>query len=281
MHDDDPNAARRPANGAPGWFGHVTALFTALVVGFQLVRLAPAELMQADSRSYLSFSAVATAGYPLFLRFVEHLPGGLLGLPWLQLGFYGVTAWLLASSFRRVSDSNFGGGLLLVLLLGNGQVTRLSFMIMTESLFLSCLMLLLALFCRLVQTPRWPALALASLVAGSAVLIRPAGYALLVSLPVVSWWSWRGALPLMQAVFAAMVPGLVVLGSGMVAYHAQHGLWRTQSFVGRNLFGKAGAVVDVTREGADPKTIRWIAATVAPDRAVIDRAPTAFDRFRL
>jgi hypothetical protein len=167
------------------------------------------------------------------------------------------------------------------LLLGNGQVTRLSFMIMTESLFLSCLMLLLALLCRLVQTPRWPALALASLVAGSAVLIRPAGYALLVSLPVVSWWSWRGALPLMQAVFAAMVPGLVVLGSGMVAYHAQHGLWRTQSFVGRNLFGKAGAVVDVTREGADPKTIGWIAATVAPDRAVIDRAPTAFDRFRL
>jgi hypothetical protein len=281
MHDDDLNAARRPANGAPGWFGRVTALFTALVVGFQLVGLAPAELMQADSRSYLSFSAVATAGYPLFLRFVEHLPGGLLALPWLQLGFYGVTAWLLASSFRRVSDSNFGGGLLLVLLLGNGQVTRLSFMIMTESLFLSCLMLLLALLCRLVQTPRWPALALASLVAGSAVLIRPAGYALLVSLPVVSWWSWRGALPLMQAVFAAMVPGLVVLGSGMVAYHAQHGLWRTQSFVGRNLFGKAGAVVDVTREGADPKTIRWIAATVAPDRAVIDRAPTAFDRFRL
>jgi hypothetical protein len=280
MLDNDLNAARRPANRAPDWFDLVTALFTVLVIGFQLVRPAPAELMQADSQSYLSFSAVCTAGYPLFLRFVEHLPGGLLGLPWLQLGFYGVTAWLLASSFRRVSDSNFGGGLLLVLLLGNGQVTRLSFMIMTESLFLSCLMLLLALFCRLVQPPRWPALVLASLVAGSAVLIRPAGYALLVSLPVVSWWSWRGALPLMQAVFAAMVPGLVVLGLGMVAYHAQHDLWRTQSFLGRNLFGKAGAVVDVTRESADP-TIRWIAAAVAPERAEIEQAPTAFDRFRL
>ena len=46
MHDDDLNAARRPANGAPGWFGRVTALFTALVVGFQLVWLAPAELMR-------------------------------------------------------------------------------------------------------------------------------------------------------------------------------------------------------------------------------------------
>jgi hypothetical protein len=271
----------RPADRVPDWFGRATALCTVLVIGFQLLRPAPAELMQADSRSYLSFSAIRTAGYPLFLRLVEHLPKGLLGLPWLQLGFYGAAAWFLAGSFRRVSGSNFAGGLLLVLLLGNGQVTRLSFMIMTEALFLSCLMLLLALFCRLVQTPRWPPLALASLVAGLAVLIRPAGYALLVSLPVVAWWSWRDALPLKQAVLAAMVPCLVVLGLGMAAYHAQHGLWRTQSFVGSNLFGKAGAVVDVARESAYPGTIGWIAATVAPDRALIDHAPTAFDRFRL
>ena len=271
----------QPTDRAPDWFGRVTALFAVLVVGFQLLRPAPAELMQADSGSYLGFSAIRTAGYPLFLGLVEHLPGGLLGLPCLQLGFYGVTAWLLTVCFKRVSGSNLGGGLLLVLLLANGQVTRLSFMIMTESLFLSCLMLLLALFCRLVQMPRWPTLALASLVAGLAVLIRPAGYALLVALPMVSWWSWRGALPLKQAALAVVAPCLVVLGLGMAAYHAEHGLWRTQSFVGSNLFGKAGAVVNVTREGAEPETIRWIAATVAPDRAVIDRAPTEFDRFRL
>ncbi len=67
----------------------------------------------------------------------------------------------------------------------------------------------------------------------------------------------------------------------MAAYHAQHGLWQTQSFAGSNLFGKAGAVIDVTGATRYPESIRWMAATVAPDRAVIDRAPTAFDRFRL
>jgi hypothetical protein len=266
---------------APDWFAPATALFTALVVGVQLLRPAPVELMQADSQSYLKFTAIRTAGYPLFLRLVEHLPGGLIGLPWLQFGVYGVSAWLLAGSFRRLSGSNIAGALLLILLLGNVQVTRLSFMILTEPLFLSCLMLLLALFCRLVQTPRWPTLALASLVAGAAILIRPAGYALLVSLPFVSWWSWRGALPARQTVLAATLPCLMALGFGVAAYHAEHGLWQTQSFAGSNLFGKAGAVIDVTRVKQEPESIRWIAATVAPDRAVIDRAPTVFDRFRL
>lgn len=124
-------------------------------------------------------------------------------------------------------------------------------------------------------------MALASLVAGLAVLIRPAGYALLASLPVVSWWSWRGALPARQAVFAAVIPCLAALGFGMAAYHAQYGLWRTQSVAGSTLFGKAAASVDVTRRTGDPGTLGWIAAAVAPDRAVIDRAPTSFDRFRL
>jgi hypothetical protein len=271
----------RPADRAPDWFGRAMVVMTALGVLFWLWRSAPAELMQADSQSYLDFSPIRTAGYPLFLRLVDHLPGGLHSLPWLQLGFYGVAALLLASSFRRLSGSNTAGGLLLVLLLGNGQVIRLSFMIMTESLFLSCFMLLLGLFCRLVQKPAWQALALASLVAGLAVLIRPAGYALLVSLPLVTWWSWRGGVRARQAVFATVLPYLFILGAGMAAYHSEHGLWRTETFLGRLLLGKVAAIVDATQPSEDPRIIRWMAATVAPDRAVIARAPTSFDRFRL
>lgn len=266
---------------APDWFDRATALLTTLVVAFRLLRPAPAELMQPDSQTYLDFAASRTAGYPLFLRFVEHLPGGLDVLPWLQLGLYGFAAWCLAGAFRRLTDSQVAGFLLLVLLLGNGQVTRFSFMMMTESLFLSCLMLLLALFCGLVRMPRWQTLVLASLAAGVAVLIRPAGYALLASLPVAAWWSWRGEVPARQIVPAAALPCLLALGFGVAAYHAEHGLWRTQSFLGSNLFGKAAAIVDASLPGHDPDTIAWMAATVAPDRAVIDRAPTAFDRFRL
>jgi hypothetical protein len=262
-------------------FGAAMALVTALVVAFQLLRPAPAELMQNDSQTYLDFSATRTAGYPLFLRLVEHLPRGLDAVPWIQLGVYGLAAVLLAGAFRRLAKSNLAGGLLLVLLLGNGEVTRLSFMIMTESLFLACLMLLLALFCRLAQMPSWRTLALASFVAGLAVLIRPAGYALLTSLPVVAWWSWGDALPARQTILAAILPCLAVLGGGMAAYHAEHGHWQTQSFLGFTLLGKAAAVVDAAQPGTDPEIIRWMAAAVAPDRAVIDRAPTMFDRFFL
>lgn len=256
-------------------------LVTLAVVVIELLRPAPAELMQVDSRDYLNFSATRTAGYPLFLRLVEHLPGGLDNLPWLQLAFYGAASLLLCSAFRRLSGSRIAASLVLLLLLGNPQVTRLSFMIMTESLFLSCLMLLLALYCRLVLAPRLQILAATSLVTGLAVLIRPAGYGLVVALPVVAWWCWRQGLSRWQTVLAAAVPYLAVLGAGMAAYHAEHGLWRTETFLGRTLLGKAAAVVDLTRPKEQSPVIAAIAARVAPDRAVIARAPTYFDRFRL
>jgi hypothetical protein len=70
---------------------------------------------------------------------------------------------------------------------------------------------------------------------------------------------------------------------GMALYHAEHGSWRTQSFLGSNLLGKAAAVAPILRSHRDPPApvVGWLAKMVAPDRAVIDRAPTAFDRFRL
>ena len=266
---------------APDWFDGATVLLTALFVLARLLRPAPAELMQVDSPDYLSFAPTRTAGYPLFLRLVERLPDGLHGLPLLQFGLYGLAALFLCSSFRRLSYSKFASTLLLALLLGNGQVTRLSFMIMTESLFLSCLILLLGFFCLLLRAPRWPTLALASLVTGLAVLIRPAGYALVVSLPVVAWWCRRDGLPARQAVLAAVLPYLVVLGGGIAAYHAKHGLWRTETFVGRTLLGKAAAVADAARPEKGREIIRAIAAAVAPDRAAIARGPSWLDRFRL
>jgi hypothetical protein len=263
------------------WFFCSTALFTAFVVAFELLRAPPAALMQVDSQSYLDFAAERTAGYPLFLRFVEHLPGGLRDLPPIQFGLYAFGALFLCCEFRKLSGSRFASGLLLVLLFSNGQVTRLTFMIMTEALFSCCLMLLLALCCRLVRKPQWQTLGMASLVAGLAALIRPAGYPLVVSLPIIAWWCWRDGLPAGRTVLAAALPYLATVGLGIIAYHAEHGLWRAETFVGRTLLGKAAAIVDANPTENDPKIIRSIAAAVAPDRAVIDRAPTVFDRFRL
>ena len=271
----------RPRPRQPDWFFYSAVLLTILVIACELLQAPPAALMQVDSQSYLDFAAERTAAYPLFLRFVEHLPGGLRDLPPIQLGLYALAALFLCCEFRKLSGSRFASGLLLVLLLGNAQVTRLNFMIMTEALFLCCLMLLLALCCRLVRKPRWQTLGMASLAAGLAALIRPAGYALIISLPVIGWWCWRDALPAGRAVLAAALPYLATLGLGMIAYHAEHGLWRTETFVGRTLLGKAAAVVDANPSENDPKIIRSIAAAVAPDRAVIDRAPTVSDRFRL
>ncbi len=256
-------------------------LLSTIFAVVQLLRPAPAKLLQVDSPSYLAFAPTRTGGYPLFLHMVETLPGGLHDLPAIQLGLCALAATFLCVSFRRLLGCRTTAALLLVLLLGNPQVTRLSFMIMTESMFLSCLMVLIGLFCRILRRPRATTLAWASLVAGMAVLIRPAGYALAVSLPLLALWCRRGAHPLIGTLPALALPYLAALGLGMAAYHGEHGLWRTQTLLGKSLLGKAAAIADVKQPGSDPQAVATIAATVAPDRTVIDKAPTLFDRFRL
>ena len=270
----------RPAETVRDWTVWALALLAALAVAVPLLRPAPAALIQQDSAGYLAFDAARTAGYPLLLRLVEQLPGGLDALPGLQLAAYGAAALCLALAFRRLAGSRIAAGLLLLVLLGNPQVTRLSFMVMTEAPFLACLALVLALVCRLLLRPRWQVLALVSLVAGIAVLIRPAGYALVMLLPLVAFWSWRDGLPAIRSALAAALPYLVVLGCGMVAYHAAHGSWRTQNFLAKsNLFGKAAAIADPALPVKDRALVALIAVAVAPDRAMIDRAPGLFGRY--
>lgn len=280
----------RPARGEPPgdapagrrlWFDGPAAVLAALVAGVVLWQAGAAAVMQPDSASYLAFAPSRTIGYPWFLRLARHLPGGLDAVPALQLALYAVAAVLLAGSCRRLARSNLAGAALLLLLLGNSQVTRLCLMILSEPLFLCVLMLLLALASRLAQRPGWQSLALASLVAGLAVLVRPAGYALAVALPVLAWWGRSGGLRTRHAIAAVALPYLVVLGLGMAGYHAAHGAWRTQSFLGSNLLGKAAAAANAVPPGESSQTTRWMAAATAPAQAAIDRAPSTFDRFRL
>jgi hypothetical protein len=263
------------------WFDLLTASLTFLVVTVCLIGPRPAELMQADSQSYLDFQAMRTAAYPFFLRAVRHLPEGLQAVPLLQLGFYGATAWFLAACFRRLSDNRIAAVALLALLLGNGQVTRLAFMIMTESLFIGCFMILLGLLCRLARAPNWHTLALVSLTAGLAVLVRPVGCALFAALPVGAWWTWGVDRHALRAAAAATTPFLMCIGIGLATHHAEHGESQTQSLLAINLFGKAAAIVDASVPSTEPAMIKWMAGAVAPDRALIDRSPTLADRFRL
>jgi hypothetical protein len=263
-----------------GGFLWAAACATVLVQTVVLLHPPAVALMQPDSAGYLGFAADRTAGYPVFLRLVERLPGGLDNLPLLQCALYGLGAVALSNAFKRLSGSFVAALLLLALLLGNPQITRLSFMVMTEPLFLALLMALLALCCRLVRAPDAPRLAAVSALIGGAVLIRPAGYALLAALPVLAWWSASDGVSRKAVAAAALLPVAIMLGLGMAAYHAEHGLWRTQSFLGRLLIGKAAAIVPLRGRPRD-RQIAALVAAVAADRAVIDRAPTLPDRFRL
>ena len=263
--------------------GHRFDVLAALAVaGFVLCRLilpAPATLIQADSSSYLEFLPFRTAGYPLLLRLIRHLPGGLDLIPALQLGLYGLAAWFFAMRFRALTGT-ISAALLLVMLLANTQVIALGFMIMTDMPAIALVTAALALVAGLAKRPSVPGLALLSLIIGLGAMIRPVAEMQLVVVPLAWWWCRRTArVPVLAA--AAIGPFLACWLAGITLFHAEHGLWRSEVFLGDNLIGKAALVVDRDVPSRRPEVMLWIADQVEADQQAIAKAPTFFDRFRL
>ena len=97
--------AARP-RAAPDWFDGGALLLTAVFVLVQLLRPLPALPIQTDSPGYLNFASTRTAGYPLFLRVVEHLPGGLIACPCFSSRSMGLPHFFYAAHFGAFRAAN-------------------------------------------------------------------------------------------------------------------------------------------------------------------------------
>ncbi|CAK0776848.1 membrane hypothetical protein [uncultured Gammaproteobacteria bacterium] len=80
---------------------------------------------------------------------------------------------------------------------------------------------------------------------------------------------------------AAIVPVTLVLALSTAAYHDRHGQWRTQSFLGSNLYGKAVRWAAADISSTRPQVMTWIAATTEPERRRLEAVPNWRDRFLL
>jgi hypothetical protein len=235
-------------------------------------------LISGDSPSYIEFWSQRTAGYPIFLNIVGLFDSQLRTLPLLQLLILCGATLLFSLGMRCLTQSYWSATAVVLLLLGNVEVLKYSFWILSDGLFISSLAAILGAFAFWLGGKRLIWLVPASMFLGVAMSIRPASFPLLAILPILYVYAWY-MLGRCVGTFALMlVPAAIVIFLSLAAYHQWHGSWRPNSVLGLNLLGKAALLAKGNEPSARPAWIAVIAKVGADYRERLGMGETWADR---
>ena len=267
-------AARR-ARGA----AHLAYILPALAYATWLTAAPPsAPVIELDTPSYLHFSATRTAGYPYFLWTVEWLTGDARNAVHFQVWIFAAALGALGHAIlRKTRSALFTAGLVIAIAI-NPELARFHFSLITESLFVSVTVLIIAFLIRTTYRPSWQDAAALSALMGVAIALRPVGYAFLPLLAVLALLRWRDLQPSrLRFLAAAVLPAVLMILLETAVYAAHNGLPR-KSLTGLHAFGKA-ALVDTGAANPyaedSPYRALWdtLETGAAPARRFIGDAP--------
>lgn len=226
-----------------------------------------------DSAHYLSFSPIVPLGYPLFLSVV-----GARGAMLVQPILYSAALACLGRETVRATGRTVLAVAVVLAGMAVPQVADFHASILSESVFLSALVLVLALLVRFVYSPSWHLLVPIAALVGVTVTVRRTGYAWLPALLVMVMLRrdrLKGSLPVLFAV-AALAPFLFMVAAELAVSPVFHP-GGTSSLTGRHLFAKS-ALIDAPPAPPSADTVRraldeHLATRYAPIRELLARAP--------
>jgi hypothetical protein len=210
-----------------------------------------------DSPSYLEFWSQRTAGYPMFLKAVALFDKQLRFLPLVQLLMLCGATFVFSRGLGSVTGRLWCAIAAVLLLLGNYEVVKFSFWVLSDGLFISLLTALLGTLAFWLATKRSVWLAIASMCVGAAISVRPNGFTLLIMLPILYVYAWSAFAMRVRTLAFMAAPAAVVIFFSLAAYHHWHGSWSPNSVLGLNLLGKVAPLADGNEASARPA---WIAA---------------------
>jgi hypothetical protein len=206
-------------------------------------------LLSLDSQSYIEWSPERTPGYPLFLRLITAFSPGYSALPAVQYLIFIAATAAFCDALAVLLRSPLAGLATALAVLGNPYLMRYPTTAMPDSLYLSLILVHVACVLHSLRGRglAWPVLAGVSL--GCAILVRPAGYALLAALPwlLIVWRERRW----LRAVVLAGGVGAAILAACVGNYEAR-GYFATQAFGGINLILKVASMAPRQVAGFDP-----------------------------
>jgi hypothetical protein len=202
-----------------------------------------------DSIRYLDLWPNYPLGYQIFLK-LTGANGAIIAQPMLY-------AAALAFLGREIVRTTRSTSLAAAVLIGSmivPQIREFHASILSESLFLSLLVVFLALAVRFMHEPDWRLMVALAITAGLSGMVRRTGFALVPVMLVMVWLERRRLIDSRAPLcfVAALAPFVLIAGIDRAAAAMIHGD-EASSLTGRHLFAKA-ALVDAPAApvGGDP-----------------------------
>jgi hypothetical protein len=227
-----------------------------------------------DSIHYLNATPIVPLGYPFFLK-VFGASGAMVVQPIL---FAGALAFL-GREIARLARSTWlavavvAGSMLLP------QIRQFHASILSESLFLTALVVFLGLSVRFAYHPTWHLMVLVATTAGVGATVRRTAFALvpvMLAMVLIQRQRLRGSQTSLFLI-AALAPLLAIIGAEQAAAPIVH-TGQSSSLLGRHMFAKAALIeappappsADRLRAGLNEQ----LEIHFAPIRTVLAAAPT-------
>ena len=229
-----------------------------------------------DSIRYLEMWANYPLGYQLFLR-LTGANAAIIAQPIL----YAAAMALLGREIIRATRSTW---LAVSVLLGSmalPQIREFHASILSESLFLSLVVVFLALAVRFMHHPTWRLMAIIAITAGLSAMVRRTGFAfvpvMLVMVLLAADFTKAASSQAVRFFAAAVAPFVVIAGIDYVLTTVIHA-GNASSLTGRHLFAKAAlieappapSVTDPVRRALDDQ----LENAYAPIRQMLAGAPS-------
>ena len=255
------------------WKPIVVFALGAIVLTGYLLHAPASPIIEPDSGGYLNFSSYRSAAYPLLLKLVG-ADGALVVQPILAA---------LAVTYLGLELLALTGSLLVALgtmlaIALNPFLVVYHYKIMSESLYVSLLMVFLGLLMHLSRRPSPAWAAAASLVAGSLIAVRPAGWFLL-PLMLLAVLMLRGRTRSKLTLVAAAIVPLLALAAAESSFRSAWHHGNVASLLTVALYGKAGMIEAPPTGGTAPLVVA-LEQSFAPIRKIVAASPDrSIERF--
>ena len=229
-----------------------------------------------DSFHYLTGTPIVPLGYPFFLNLT-----GARGAMFVQPLLYAAALAWLGGEIARLTRSRWPALAIVAGCMMVPQIREFHASILSESLFLTLLVVFLALAVGFADRPSWQLIVMVSVAAGLGATVRRTAFAFV---PVMAAMvlsqrrsgGARGARAVITALIAALVPFALITGAEQIAAPIVHG-GAASSLLGRHVFAKA-ALIDAPPAPPSDDAVRaaldaQLEVDLAPIRRVLAEAP--------
>ena len=238
-----------------------------------LVTLPAGPIITPDSEHYLNASPIFPLGYPLFLYIV-----GARGAMLVQPILFSAALAALGRETIRVTRSTWLSAAVVAGAMLAPQVKDFHASILTESLFMSAVIVFLTLMMRFVQQPSWQLMVWVATVVGLSATIRRTGFAFVAVLLVMVLLQRHrlSRSKTMLCLVAAAAPFVCIIATEQFAAGIVHA-GAPSGLMGRHLFAKAALLeappVPLPLDPLQALLAQDLDQAYAPIRELLDRAP--------